>query len=350
MLGKGLESLIPPSDPEEPKLPPGEPEAQQALPQQPNFSAALGFSQEASSTPPLVAPVVTHSERPSETHAERSGQFAIFQIETDKIAPNPHQPRKEFEEGPLLELAQSIREFGILQPLVVTKVERETLSGISVSYELIAGERRLMAAKRLGLPRVPAIVRTIEAERDRLEMAVIENIQRENLNPLEMARAFARLQDEFRLTQREIATRLGKSREVVANTLRLLDLPSYIQEAVSKGEISESHARLLLAVMDPETQEKLFRDLLDRHFTTRELRQRIAVRNQGVGILEVASQEKKTSILSPEFITLEEQLSAELGTPVKIAQSEMGGKITILFYSPEELKNILQRLGGGKER
>ncbi|MCR4328127.1 MAG: ParB/RepB/Spo0J family partition protein [Patescibacteria group bacterium] len=268
---------------------------------------------------------------------EQRGQ-AVFQIEVEKIAPNPHQPRKEFDDASLRELAQSIREFGILQPLIVTKIEHDTPTGVAVSYELIAGERRLMASKLLGLPRVPAIVRTGDTDRDRLEMAVIENIQRENLNPVETARAFARLQDEFRMTQREIASRLGKSREVVANTLRLLDSPTYIQDAVSKGTISESHARLLLAVTDPDAQEKLFQDLVDRHLTTRELRMRISARKP------IVPQSAAPS-MSPELLALEEKISAELGTPVKIAQTDAGGRITIMFYSPEELRGILNRLG-----
>jgi ParB family chromosome partitioning protein len=191
----------------------------------------------------------------------------------------------------------------------------------------------------LGLERVPAIVREVDTAHERLEMAVIENIQRENLNPVELARAFARLQDEFRLTQREIATRLGKSREVVANTLRLLDLPTYIQEAVGRGEITESHGRLLLAVPDPEAQKKLFEDLLGHRMTTRELRLRV----------ESMKPVKKEPPPSPEIAAVEEKLSSELGAPVKISGGEAGGKITIIFYSAEELRQIAERLGKEKK-
>ncbi|MBI2623726.1 MAG: ParB/RepB/Spo0J family partition protein [Candidatus Liptonbacteria bacterium] len=372
MLGKGLESLIPPSEPGEEKLLPPVSDMGQATGNKeafPSSSPQLETVSAAPSSPAIStpAPAIERVSQPLSVPSTPASPLAassqhsrdravprtesVFQIEVEKIAPNPHQPRKEFNEESLRELAQSIREFGILQPLVVTKVERETPTGVDVSYELIAGERRLMAAKLLGLPRVPAIVRTVDTERDRLEMAVIENIQRENLNPVEMARAFARLQDEFRLTQREIASRLGKSREVVANTLRLLDAPTYIQDAVSRGEISESHARLLLSVSEPDAQEKLFRDLLDKHLTTRELRLRIGTRNkeQGTRDMEQGTRNSETPALSPEFLALEEKLSAELGTPVKIARSETGGKITILFYSPEELQGILKRLGGKEE-
>jgi ParB/RepB/Spo0J family partition protein len=157
-----------------------------------------------------------HSEKPYE---------AVFHIEVEKIKPNPQQPRRDFNQDAIKELAASIREFGILQPLVVTKVVKEVPTGTDVEYYLIAGERRLRAAKYLGLERVPAVIKNVDLEKERLELAIIENLQRENLNPVEMGRAFARLQDEFRLTQREIAARLGKSREAVANTMRLLDLP-----------------------------------------------------------------------------------------------------------------------------
>lgn len=267
---------------------------------------------------------------------------AIFQIETEKIHPNPDQPRRVFDEEQIKELAASIREFGLLQPIVVSKVEREVPTGTEVEYELISGERRLLAAKMLDLPRIPAIVRNLSYDRERLELAVIENLQRENLNPIEMARAFARLQDEFRLTQREIASRLGKSREAIANTVRLLDLSPEIQESLQAGEISESHGRLLLTIDDPALQKRLFRDLLDNRLTTRELKNR-ATKAQP----EHAS--RATGGISPELKSLEERLSSELGAPVSIKQHGESGRITINFYSPEELKGILERLGGDIE-
>ena len=273
------------------------------------------------------------------------GKQTIFQIETDKVKPNPHQPRREFNDEALGELAASIREFGILQPLVVTKVEVETPTGQDVEYTLIAGERRLKAAKLAGLPTVPAIIRNIGLERERLEMAIIENLQRENLNPIERGRAFARLQDEFNLTQREIAVRLGKSRAAVANTMRLLDLPSYIQNALSGNQISESHGRLLLAIEDDKTRERMFRDLVDMKLTTRELKDRVGkIKNsEGSGIFSID--------LSPEIKMFQEELATQLGAPVKIDHKGDGGKITITFYSDEELQGIIDRLkkenGGG---
>lgn len=263
---------------------------------------------------------------------------AVFYLEAEKISPNPHQPRRHFDETAIRELASSIREFGILQPLLVSKIVKEVPTGTEVEYELIAGERRLLAAKMLGLERVPAIVRNINFERERLELAVIENLQREDLNAVEMARAFSRLQDEFRMTQREIALRLGKSREVVANTLRLLDLPSDVQAAIEKNELSESHGRLLLTVSDPAVQQRLLKDLLSRHMTTRELKEQVETLQQ--------PRTPKSVSLSPELRALQERLSSELGAPVLIKASGPpagGGKITITFYSEEELNNIIHR-------
>jgi ParB family chromosome partitioning protein len=267
---------------------------------------------------------------------------AVFQLDIDRIRPNPHQPRRVFDDDALRDLAASIREFGILQPLVVAKVERETPNGTEVNYELIAGERRWRASKLVGLPRVPAIIRQISVDRERLELAIIENLQREQLNAVEMARAYARLQDEFNMTQREVASRLGKSREVVANTLRLLDLPSDVQTAIEDGRISESHGRLLLGVTDPALQQSLFKDLLERQLTTRELRDRVSGSSQRGR--KPARQAREAQPLSPELQMLQERLSSDLGAPVRIQATGEVGKITISFYSREELSAILEHL------
>ncbi|MDO8574473.1 MAG: ParB/RepB/Spo0J family partition protein [bacterium] len=350
-LGKGLESLIPPSqgsgrkdDNVPPNFPPNVSETRKSgvfgdeptgfrhvgdidrgvgpLGQKPTleFRKSEGLESSKSST----------GQAPSAS----SGQ-AVFQIEISKIKPNPHQPRREFNNELLGELAASIREFGILQPLVVTKVEIETPTGTDVQYTLIAGERRLMAAKIAGLPTVPAIIRNIGLERERLEMAIIENLQRENLNPIERGRAFARLQDEFNLTQREIATRLGKSRAAVANTMRLLDLPSYIQTALSSNQISESHGRLLLGVEDEKSRERIFKDLVGMKLTTRELKGKVAKTRDGDLSITID--------LSPEIKMFQEELTAQLGAPVKIDHKGEGGRITITFYSDEELQSIIDR-------
>ncbi|HVO28588.1 MAG TPA: ParB/RepB/Spo0J family partition protein [Candidatus Paceibacterota bacterium] len=318
MLGKGLESLIPQKGGSEPASQPAAvPGAEPARTVQPALPAL-----------PAQQPVRQPEKEPQ----------SIFHIEVEKIRANPNQPRRDFNQEAIHELASSIREFGLLQPLVVTKVEKETPSGIDVEYELIAGERRLLASKMLGLRVVPAIIRNVGLEREKLELAVIENIQRENLNPVETARAFQRLQEEFHLTQREIASKLGKSREAVANSVRLLDLPPYIQEALQKGELSESHGRLLLAVEDPAAQKKLFDDITRYRLTTRDVRDRVERIRRPYG-------EREEVELPPEVKALKDSLSISLGAPVEIKKGAASGRISITFYSPEELENILRRLG-----
>ena len=331
-LGRGLESLIPangsgsgggqkpaesPASAPDPRPDP-EPEP---------------VTESSSAPPPREAP--REPVKPEKSKPAKSSE-AIFHIEVEKVRPNPDQPRRNFDEQGIRELAASIREFGLLQPIVVSKLEREVPSGTEVEYELISGERRLMAVKMLGMELVPAIIRNVGMERERLELAIIENLQREDLNPLEMARAMARLQDEFRLTQREIAARLGKSREVIANTVRLLDLPPYIQEALERGEISESHGRLLLSITEPALQERLFRDLTENRMSTRELRDKVK---------QSKPERKERAELPPELKMFQERLSSELGAPVKIESGPVG-RITISFYSEEELHNLLSKLGG----
>lgn len=350
----------PPSpQPEEPVFLPEEteekllPEAPPAMIHQEDRSSEPQESQVVTPPPsqtPTPQVVEAPSYSPSPSIREESAHFsprpelkrptavgeAVFLVEVDKIQPNPHQPRRHFDENALRDLAASIREHGILQPLVVTKVESEVPGGTAVEYQLIAGERRLKASKLVGLERVPVIVRSLDQGMNQsLELAIIENLQRENLNPIEMARAFARLQDEFRMTQREIATRLGKSRETVANTLRLLDLPFDVQESIATGKISESHGRLLLSLKDPAVQEKLFRDLVSKNLTTRELRAKVEAGG------EIHHREKKAT---PEVQMFQEKLASFLGTPVKINQTGESGRITINFYSHEELENILEHL------
>lgn len=270
-------------------------------------------------------------------------QGPVFLIEVDKIKPNPHQPRRDFNEEGLRELANSIREFGILQPIVVSKLEQETEIGTAVHYQLIAGERRWLAAKLVGLERVPAIVRNIDLDKERLELAIVENVQRADLNPIEAARAYAKLQDQFRLTQREIAARIGKSRETIANTMRLLGLPNQIQEAVAKGQISESQARLLLTVVEISHQQSLFQELLQSNMSVRELRSKI-------GRLKVAPEpaegeaSRELPSQDPETIAVQRNLEEFLGAKVKVEKSGESGKITITFYSPEELHGIVNKL------
>lgn len=255
----------------------------------------------------------------------------IFQIEVHLIKPNPYQPRRDFDDNEIDELAASIRQFGMLQPIVVSKTIHETERGAAVEYELIAGERRFLAAKRLGFERVPAVVRNVDERRTKLELALIENVQRSALSPLETARAYARLQDEFGLAQREIAARMGKSREVVANTLRLLNLPPEFQRALAEGAISESQARALLAAGDPKAQDTAFHDFLIRRAAPR------------------APREATASGTDPQGAFWERRLEEKFGAPVKVTKQGGRGKIEIKFQSEEEWRALTEKLGGGED-
>ncbi|OGY59476.1 MAG: hypothetical protein A3H06_01815 [Candidatus Colwellbacteria bacterium RIFCSPLOWO2_12_FULL_44_13] len=263
---------------------------------------------------------------------------AVFHLEVEKIFPNPQQPRRSFDEEALRELASSIREFGILQPLIVSKIEKEVENGTQIEYQLIAGERRLLAAKMIGLERVPAIIRKVSADREKLELAVIENVQRDDLNPIESARAYAKLQDEFKLTQREIASRVGKSREYIANAVRLLNLPSGIQDAVAEGKINESQARLLLGISELADQEMLFQSIIRDNLSVREVKTRIR------GLVTKEKDEKSRPEITPEIQLLKERLETFLGTKVDVRQNGETGKITINFYSAEELQGIIEKV------
>ncbi|MDP3956818.1 MAG: ParB/RepB/Spo0J family partition protein [bacterium] len=316
-LGRGLESLIPPDDGGKTG------DTDQTLPVV---------------SEPLKPPVRSLPPTPPKSKKIFDSE-AVFQIEIEKIKPNPDQPRRHFDEAALRELASSIREYGVLQPIIVSKIQHDTDDGSEVEYQLIAGERRLMAASMAGLPRIPAIIRSLGARREQLELAILENIQREDLTPIETARAFARLQDEFALTQREIAMKLGKSRESVANTLRLLNLPTSIQRALEEGKINESQGRLLLGVSDIQSQEQLFQELMRDSLSVRELRSRL--RTIGGKSSKTAATE---SVPNPELLEVKSRLELFFGAPVRVQQNGDTGKIVISFYSPEELDNIMSRL------
>lgn len=257
---------------------------------------------------------------------------SIFWIEIDKIVPNPYQPRREFDQDRLNELAASIRQYGVLQPLVVSR--QETMledGGIRVEYELIAGERRLRASKLAGITQVPVVVRTGDDSRAKLELAIIENLQREDLNAVERAQSFQRLADEFKLTWAEVGRKMGKSREYVSNTVRILMLPQDILDALSKGKITEGHTRPLLMLIDrPAEQMTLFKEMMVRKMTVREAEQ-IARR------IAYEKVRKKDLFMTPEVVDMEERLAETLGTRVQIEPRERGGRISIDYFSHEEL-------------
>lgn len=263
---------------------------------------------------------------------------AIFWVEVEKIRPNPFQPRTEFDEGALKALSDSIRQYGVLQPLTVTRLEEEKPDGGLVAfYELIAGERRLRASKLAGLTRVPVTIRSGEDTRlMKLELAIIENVQREDLNAIDRARAFDRLQKEFGLTNTEIAKKVGKSREYVANSLRLLMLPSKIQQGVIGGAITEGHARALLMLIDrPEEQDALFRDIQIRKLSVRDVERMSR---------EIAVEKARKRDIPPELEALELQMAESLGTKVEIRPQEQGGKVIISYFAPEDLRAIIAQL------
>jgi len=252
---------------------------------------------------------------------------AIYWVEIEKILPNPYQPRKDFDQESLKELAESIKEYGILEPLLVTRKEISTEKGVEVFYELIAGERRWQAAKMVGLAKVPVIIKEV-SQRAKLEIALIENLQRKDLNPVERAKGFARLMEEFGLTQKEIADRIGKSRAFVANTLRLLKLPDKILEALIEGKISESQARILLEIDDPILREEIFQETVNRNLTVREMK----------------TKAKKISEKKEELNEWEEKLSLLLGKEVKIEKKEGELKVEIKLFSEDELNELLNKL------
>ncbi|MFN2152257.1 MAG: ParB/RepB/Spo0J family partition protein [Anaerolineales bacterium] len=264
---------------------------------------------------------------PAESYA------GVREIAVNAITPNPRQPRSTFDEGELSELAASIREHGILQPLIITAGEQPG------QFTLIAGERRLMAAKQAGLKTVPVILRD-SSEQERLELALIENVQRADLSALETAEAYRQLNDEFGLSHGEIAQRVGKSRVAVTNTLRLLNLPPSVLEALREGQISEGHARALLALPTAQAQAAALQTVLEKSLNVRQTEELVRKLSG-----EKLAQKPKAEPI-PEVKALEERLRAGLGTKVSLKHGRKGGTITIHYYSEEELEALIQRFAG----
>ena len=265
---------------------------------------------------------------------------SVFWIEVEKIKPNPYQPRREFDEARLKDLADSIRMYGILQPLVVTRREfTKEDGGLGVEYELISGERRLRASKIAGLAAVPALIRNGEDDsRLKLELAIIENLQREDINAVDRARAFDRLVKEFGMKHMQVAEKVGKSREYVSNTLRILALPAVMLDAISEGKISEGHTRPLLMLVDkPEEQMTLFKDITLNKMSVREA-ESVARK------VAVDRTRRRDWSQAPEIVEMERKFKEALGTKVSINQSENGGRITIDFFSPEDIRNIFEKI------
>ncbi len=255
----------------------------------------------------------------------------IEQVAPGQIKPNPHQPRQTFDPTALAELAASIQIHGIVQPLVVSKA--------GSGYELIAGERRLRAAKQLKIEQVPVIVRSLD-EQAKLELALIENVQRADLNPVETAVAYRKLIDQFNLRLEDLAKRVGKSIPAISNTVRLLGLPPAATEALVTGRISEGHARAILAVTDPKQRGEMLATILDQGLSVRQAEHlargfKLPTANKQGALKHISTQNQWT-----------QQLSQHLGTAVAISRSAKGGKLTIEFASDQDLERISQRLLG----
>jgi ParB family chromosome partitioning protein len=253
--------------------------------------------------------------------------LGIIELELDKIIPNEYQPRKIFHDDKLKELAASIKEQGVIQPIIVHKA--------GGGYQLIAGERRWRASRLAGLKTVPAIVKEA-TKRELLEMALIENIQREDLNPLEAAEAYKRLQDEFKLTQEDLAKRVGKERSTVTNFLRILALPKEVKHELGTGGLSMGHAKALLSLERARDQIQVAAMIVKKGLSVREA-EAIALR------MKNPAKEKKTKVIH-ELKSVEEKLRKSLGTKVSIAAKAKGGKIVIEYYSNDELDRILEKI------
>ncbi len=262
---------------------------------------------------------------------------SVFWIEVEKIKPNPFQPRMEFDDTRLRALAESIRQYGVLQPIVVTRKDVEKPDGLGSEYELISGERRLRAAKLIGLATIPAVIREGESDLTKLELAIIENLQREDLNAIDRAKALSKLVSEFGISHGEVGAKIGKSREYVSNSIRLLALPEQMQLAVVGHEMTEGHARSLLALNDrPEEQETLFREIILKKLPVRAA-ERIV---RSIAQERVHKQHRKT----PEMVELEKSLTETLGTRVIIETNAEGGRLLIDWFSPDDLSTLVASL------
>ena len=267
------------------------------------------------------------------------GSSNLNEIEISQIEPNPNQPRREFDQEALAELATSIRELGIIQPITVRKMNGE-------KYQIIAGERRWRASQLAGLTKIPAYIVTVE-DQNAMEMALVENIQREDLNAIEIALAYQHLADETGMTQAKISERVGKSRAAVTNYMRLLKLPAQVQIALKNHEIEMGHARALLAIDSPSQQIKLFKEVQVHQYSVRQVEEMVQTLKNGVDIKTAKGKIQSRTKLPEEFNILRDRLSAFFQSKVQMTCSPKGkGKITIQFDNEEQLEHIMNALDG----
>lgn len=264
----------------------------------------------------------------AETRVESRGESSTLEIAIDRIAPSPFQPRRTFDEGKIEELAGSIRNQGIIQPLVVRRKND--------GYELIAGERRWRAAMKAGLSRVPVVVRQA-SDHEALQLALVENLQREDLNPIEEASGYRRLQDEFQWSQEEMAERVGKSRPAIANSLRLLSLPAEVQHEVSAGNLPAGQARALLGLHTEALIVSACREVIAKGFSTRETEKMVRL------LLVGRKRRRATQVVDPDLKSLVENLQRALGTRVRLIPKSRSakGKIEIEYYTLPDLERII---------
>jgi ParB family chromosome partitioning protein len=253
----------------------------------------------------------------------------VQHLRVESIVPNRYQPRQQFSEAELLDLAKSLKENGLLQPVLV----RRKGDGI---FELIAGERRLRAAKLAGLEKIPALVRNC-SDQESMVLALVENLQRDDLNPMETARAYHRMVNEFGLTQDAIAQKVGRDRSSIANLLRLMTLPTEIQELIETDQLSTGHAKVILGLVTPDAQMQLARRILQAHLSVREAERLLQHQAEG-------RRSAKRAVRPPARSDLEERLQKRLATRVHIEKGRRGGKIIIQYFSPEELDGIVERI------
>jgi ParB family chromosome partitioning protein len=253
----------------------------------------------------------------------------LVQIRIDKIKPNPYQPRGKFDKDKMQELILSIKEKGIIQPVLVRPAGDE--------FELVAGERRFLAAQQLGMEKLPALVMEKLSKEGMLELSLIENLQREDLNPIDEAKGYKGLLEECRLSQKQLSERIGKDRTSIANTLRLLNLPMAVRDSVASGQLSEGHARAILSLSDEKQQISLSRRVIREGLSVRKTEELVYGTRQ-------RSKGRKPKESPSEFLEIENTLKQLLGTKVNVVQRKKGGRIEIEFYSTEDLSRILELL------
>lgn len=272
---------------------------------------------------------------------DQSSEETFFECNISQITPNKHQPRLMFDQEELTELAESIRVNGVIQPLIVSRVSKK-------KYTLIAGERRLRASKMAGLKTVPVVVRELSSDDELLEFALIENIQRTDLNPLEEAEAYRKLIDKFGLTQEEASQKVGKNRSTVTNSLRLLQLPQYIKDDLLSGQLSEGHARALLAVLSsPATLKEIRDQIIAKQLSVRQTEKLIKAITRDVST-KVPSRKKEKEFSSSVKKAFENQLTNRLSSQVLINQKGSRGKIEIEYYSYDDLERIIGMMLSGE--